>query len=268
MLTLEHIALERSDGGFKVTDLNLSVVPGELLAVLGPNGAGKSTLVALLGGSLLPDKGSVRMDGRALTQWPRAELARARSVLSQHNALAFRFKVQDVVAMGRLPYRGCGAAADKRSITHALKLADITRFAQRDYLTLSGGEKQRVHLARVLTQLDVGNDVPSDTPRYLLLDEPTSALDMSHQHTVLQVARQLAVDIGFGVLAVLHDPNLAALYADKVAIMTNGQVTEHGSPTDVLSEKLFNDVFQLSVDISPHPRHTERPLVVAGRPVA
>ncbi len=265
MLTLEHIAIERSDGGFKITDLNLSVVPGELLAVLGPNGAGKSTLIALLGGSLIPDSGSVYLNKRALAHWPRIELARTRAILSQHNSLAFRFKVRDVAAMGRLPYRGCGAAEDQKSIACALELADVTAFANRDYLTLSGGERQRVHLARVLAQLDVGNKAPIDKPRYLLLDEPTSALDMSHQHKILQLARELASKAGFGVLAVLHDPNLAALHADKVAILANGQVTQHGSPVDVLKENLFSNIFQLSVDVLPHPRHAERPLVVAGR---
>ena len=192
-----------------------------------------------------------------------------------------------MVALGRSPHAGCGRERDRQAVRHALERADADALSGRDYTTLSGGERQRVHLARVLAQLDRGppagaaesarhGSPASDgkparrgeddlsSARYLLLDEPTAALDLAHQHAVLRLARTLAHDEGVGVLAVLHDPNLAALHADRVAVLERGRLRVQGTPLDVLDEALFDDVFGLAVDVVPHPHHASRPLIIAG----
>jgi len=276
MLSLESVTVASSGAAPRLRDLSLEVHPGELLAVLGPNGAGKSTLVGVLAGSLQPDGGCVTLDARPLGDWPVAALARRRAVVAQDNALAFGFRVEEVIAPGRGPHTGCGRAADEAAIEDAMRRVDATALAGRVYTTLSGGERQRVHLARALAQLD-GSAAAPVTPvtrrargtadaRYLLLDEPTAALDLAHQHATLQLVVSLAHEQGIGVLAVLHDANLAALYADRVAIVRDGELSHTGTPLQVLTEPVFDAVFGLAVDAVRHPRHDNRPLIVTSRP--
>ncbi len=240
-------------GGHLVVDgISLDVRPGEVLAVLGPNGAGKSTLLRALSGLLPPRAGTVTLDGTPLSQWRRRDLARRRAVLPQESQLAFPFRVHEVVQLGRSPHGTNGRQPrDLRAIDGAMAMTDTLQFADRLYGTLSGGEKQRVQMARALAQIwhSPGDD---SAPRYLLMDEPTNNLDLRHQHGVLQAARRLAAD-GVGVLAILHDINLAAVFADCLCLLRQGRVVASGPIADILTTRHLEAAFDVAVDLLPHP---------------
>ena len=243
-------------------DVSIEVAPGEIVAVAGPNGAGKSTLLGTLAGDRQPDAGAISLDGRSLTQWPRTELARRRAVMSTDRAVAFAFTAQEVAMMGRMPLHGGDPdAADHAVIDALLEEVDCVDLAQRVYATLSTGERQRVSLARAVAQVTDAADVPEDGARYLLLDEPTSSLDPAHQHTAMRLIRRTA-DQDRGVLAVLHDLNLAAAYADRVVLMRDARVVQTGTPTEVLRAEILEAVFDIPMLVIPHPE-LAHPLVVA-----
>jgi iron complex transport system ATP-binding protein len=228
-------------------DVSLQARPGELLAVVGANGAGKSTLLRLLSGDLAPSTGRVQFEGRTLAAIPAAELARRRAVLSQQHTLSLAFRVRELVLMGRYPYfRGQPAPHDHAVVQQALQLVGLTALAERSYPTLSGGEQQRAQLARVLAQ------VWEAAGGFLLLDEPLTGLDLNHQHHTLDVARAL-VRRGFGVVAVLHDLNLAAQYADQLLLLRQGQVVASGPPAAVLTPAHIRHAFEVEVELLPHP---------------
>jgi iron complex transport system ATP-binding protein len=194
------------------------------------------------------------VDGRPVGRWRPGELAVRRSVLPQHAAVAFPFTVAQVVAMGRAPWaRTSSATEDERAVADAMSVTEVTEFAGRTFGTLSGGERARVALARVLAQR---------TP-VLLLDEPTAALDLRHQDLVLSVAAARAAD-GCGVLAVLHDLNLAAAYADRVAVVAGGRLRACGPPGEVLTSELLSEVYHRAVEVMTHPR-SGTPLVLPVR---
>lgn len=244
MLALEHATLARGRRVL-VEDLSLSLAPGEVLGLLGPNGAGKSTVLAGLCGDLVPRTGVATLDGRPLSAWSRAQLARRRAVLPQTSPMAFSFPVRDIVGMGVLPGSGTAPAA---LVTEALSRADVVHLAERNYAALSGGEQQRVQLARVLAQLWSGTG-----PRYLLLDEPTASLDLAHQLAVLELARDLAREEGFGVLAILHDIGLAARAADRLALLKGGRLIAAGRSSDILDSETIAAVFGVRARVLPHP---------------
>lgn len=242
-----------------LSDVSLPIRPGEVLAVIGPNGAGKSTLLHLLSGTIKPQSGEVSLDGRPLRQWRPVDLAKRRAVLPQTPLLNFPFRVLDVVLLGRSPFAGQAARQeDLRIAAAALHEADAVHLAERIYPTLSGGERQRVQLARVLTQVwpaacdTAGEGSGKHESLYLLLDEPTNNLDIAHQQTTLASARRLT-DHGHGVLAVLHDPNLAAFYADRVCILKDGEIMAEGIPDTVITERNFEAAFGLRVTVMRHP---------------
>jgi iron complex transport system ATP-binding protein len=221
--------------------VNLRAQPGRLLALVGPNGAGKSSLLGVLAGLLVPTRGQAMLDGRLLAEWPPAALARRRAMLSQQVRLGFGFRVDEVVMLGRSPYAvRRDSPADHRIAEAALHAAHAWHLRGRDYLELSGGEQQRVQLARVLAQVWEGDD----GARWLLLDEPEAGLDIAHQHFVLRRARLLACQ-GYGVIAVLHDLNLAARYADEVALLERGRLLRHGPPGEALEPRVLSDVYGL-----------------------
>jgi iron complex transport system ATP-binding protein len=237
---------------------SLAVAPGEVVAVLGPNGAGKSTLLAVLAGTLRPQRGAAALEGRALAEWSPRALALRRAVLPQQSELAFGFSVLEVVLLGRSPHAGTSTRDADLAVAEACHAeAEVAHLAGRVYTTLSGGERQRVQLARVLAQIgfpDVGfpdGGVAGDG-RYLLLDEPTASLDLAHQHATLRTARRAAAR-GIGVLAILHDLNLAALYADRLVVLSRGKLAAEGPPEAVLTEALVREVFDLAVQITRHP---------------
>ncbi|HEX8384971.1 MAG TPA: heme ABC transporter ATP-binding protein [Rubricoccaceae bacterium] len=227
--------------------LSLGVAPGEVLAVVGPNGAGKTTALRLLAGERAPTGGHVRLDGRPLSETPADALALRRAVLPQESGLAFGFTALDVVLLGRTPHRTT-RRTDLAAAGRAMEEAGVDHLADRRYPTLSGGERQRVHLARTLAQLDG----PAGEGRYLLLDEPTSALDLGHQHSVLRTARRQAAG-GTGVLAVLHDLNLAAQYADRIAVLAAGRLVAVGRPEAVLTPTVVRCAFGITVVVTAHP---------------
>ncbi len=240
MSTLSAEAIEvRAGTKALITDVSLAVEPGEFLAVIGPNGAGKSTLLGALAGDRLLAKGDVLLDGKPMRRWNKRELAKRRAVLPQHSNVAFDFTGLQVAMLGLLAHRDRLSEPQMRTLAEqALGETEALAFSDRPYTVLSGGERQRVQLARVLVQCDAD---PGYRP-FLLLDEPIAGLDLSHQHAALASARRRA-DRGLGVLAVLHDLNMAARYADRVAIMEQGRVTALGAADATLEPARLSAVF-------------------------
>ncbi|WP_029029475.1 heme ABC transporter ATP-binding protein [Salinarimonas rosea] len=251
------------------TDVTLA--PGETLVVVGPNGAGKSTLLKLLTGELAPSAGRVRYGGEDVRALPAWRLAAMRAVMAQSETMAFPFTVAELVGIGLDGAAGGvrGGARDAR-ILAALARADIVHLAARDVQTLSGGERQRAQFARALAQLDAGRAAMRGGMRaagggqVLFLDEPVSSLDLGHQIALLEAARALAEE-GLGVVAVLHDLNLAALYADRIVALAGGRVVAAGRPEAVVDAALLRDVFAV-----PLPVHRRAgggaPFVLPERP--
>ncbi|WP_395638376.1 heme ABC transporter ATP-binding protein [Pseudolysinimonas sp.] len=239
-----------------LSDVSLDVLPGEVLALVGPNGAGKSTLLSVLSGERVPTSGLVEVSvdgvGRDIQTFSASELSRIRSVLTQDNALSFPFRVGDVIAMGRAPWtRTSEIAQDALMIQSAATQADVAHLAHRRFTELSGGERARVSLARVLAQ---------DTP-VVFLDEPTAALDLRHQEDVLRIARSLAA-AGRAVVLVVHDLSLAGAVADRVALLSAGRLVAVGSPASVLTASAISEVYGLSVRVVDVDG---RPLIVPER---
>lgn len=245
-LALDAITVLRQ-GRALLRGVSLSVQPGEIVAVLGPNGAGKSTLVRVAAGELTPTTGSAWINGEPVARLPRARLARQRAVLPQASSVSFPLTVGEVVALGRSPYAQVATRRDDAAaIGRAMAQADVAQLRDRLYATLSGGEQQRVHLARVFAQLDeAGAD---ERPKCLLLDEPTSSLDLQHQHRVLGAVRAMAAR-GLAVLAVLHDPNLAGRYADRVALLAHGSLAVVDTPWRALSPERLAAVFGIQAQV-------------------
>ncbi|MDX2170923.1 MAG: heme ABC transporter ATP-binding protein [Deltaproteobacteria bacterium] len=249
----------QAGGTTLLSRVSAAVVPGQVLAVVGPNGAGKSTLLRALAGDRAPSAGAVVLDGRPLAQWRAADLARRRAVVLQHSALDFDFTALEVVMLGRAPHAGrVSRARDLAIATAALTAADAAGLRARAYPTLSGGERQRVQFARALAQIW---DTPARSARYLLLDEPTAALDLAHQHRTLQRARDWSRG-GCGVFVVLHDLNLAAIYADRVLLLSRGRAMALGAPGEVLRPALIEQVFGVAVTLTAHP-DADAPLIIA-----
>ncbi|MDE3152196.1 MAG: heme ABC transporter ATP-binding protein [Gemmatimonadota bacterium] len=224
-------------------DVSVAFRPGRFNVILGPNGAGKSTLLKVATGLLAPTEGEVRFDGRDLRELGADTLARRRAVLSQHVELAFPLSVQDVVLMGRYPhYRRVPTARDRDIVDRALAIVDMTHKRAQAYPTLSGGEQQKVQLARVLAQI-WNYDAP-DGDKVLFLDEPTSSLDVHYQLHLLDVAREL---LGFHctVIAVLHDLNVALQYGDAFVVLEDGRVAEATDDPNLISASLLERVFKV-----------------------
>jgi len=229
-------------GAAVLRGVDLDVRRGEVLALVGPNGAGKSTLLGVASGDVEADRGSVAVLGEDLSGLNPRRAARLRSVLLQEQRLAFGFSAREVVEMGRTPwYRRPEEERDEIAVEIAMKRTDVTGFAERRYPTLSGGEKARVSLARVLAQ---------EAP-VLLLDEPTAALDIHHQEQVLGTARELA-GCGATVVVVLHDLSLAAAWADRICLMSRGRIRALGTPREVLVADVLDDVYQHPLEVVEH----------------
>ncbi|MFC1879244.1 heme ABC transporter ATP-binding protein [Chloroflexota bacterium] len=231
-----------------IQDISLSVQAGEILAIIGPNGAGKSTLIRAVSGILPAVSGKIWMGDANLTDTQPAQRARHLAVVPQASNLPGSFSVYQTVLMGRTPYLGWIGQASEIDHAHvrlALKRTQTFELAERPVGELSGGEQQRVLLARALAQ---------DT-KALLLDEPTTHLDLQHQSGLLNLVRQLASDKSLAVMMVLHDLNLASLYADKVALLVDGRLQASGDPTNVLTEENLAATYHVPVHIIPHPQY-------------
>jgi iron complex transport system ATP-binding protein len=245
------------DGRTVVADVNLAAAAGRFTAILGPNGSGKTTLLRALSGELR-FSGDILLNGtdiRMLRSWRAASM---RAVLPQSATLSFPFTVREVVAIGQA---GGFSKLSPREAANlpdaALERVDLGGFGGRLYQELSGGEQQRVQLARVLCQ--VWSPVSEGVPRYLLLDEPVSSLDIKHQLAIMQIARDFA-DAGGGVIAVLHDFNLAAMFADRLLVMSRGRVAAAGAPAEALGDALIGSVFDVPLHVGAVP--TDVPFVL------
>jgi heme transport system ATP-binding protein len=257
---IEADALELERGGARiVAGVTLRVDGGEVVGIVGPNGAGKSSLLALLAGDIVPTRGSVRLGGKDLRSTREIDLAKRRAVMSQSTSVAFAFTALEIVLMGRSPFGTRESLRDCEVAQQALAALDLAPFAQRTYPTLSGGEQQRVQLARVLAQVELGK-----VGEALLLDEPTSSLDPAHQHQAMEQARAVATS-GLAVVVVLHDLNLAAQYCDRVAVMKEGQLARIDSPRAALSEELLASVFGAEAHVARAPWDPDKPWI-AFRP--
>ncbi|MGW9639985.1 heme ABC transporter ATP-binding protein [Streptomyces albidoflavus] len=234
---------------------DLTVRAGQVLALVGPNGAGKSTLLAALAADTPAAEGIVRVAGRPAGEWSAAELALRRAVLPQAATLSFPFPVEEVVRMGRAPWAGTEREdEDEEAVRAAMAVTEVTEFAGRPFSALSGGERARVALARVLAQ----------RAPLLLLDEPTAALDLRHQELVLRICRERAA-AGDAVVVVLHDLQLAAAYADRAAVLHGGRIAAEGPPAEIFTAGLIGEVYRQPVEVLPHPAGGT-PLVVPVRP--
>mgnify|MGYP002623056654 CR=1 FL=1 len=238
--------------------VSLSVSEGEFVAIGGVNGAGKSTLLRLLAGDVVPSAGRVLWNGVEVSAIPPEELARSRACLTQQTHCALPFIALEVVAMGA-EVAGEGGVRALQLARASMRLSGTEHLAGRAMDQLSGGEAQRVHWARVLAQLG-GNW----KGKCLLLDEPVSSLDLAFQHEMLAVARKVAAAGGI-VVAVLHDLNLMAEYADRVCFLHQGQVICDGTPRKVFTERVLETVYGIRARVVCHPVHGG-PLVLAERP--
>lgn len=246
-------------------DINVELQAGAVHALIGPNGAGKSTLLGVLAGDVDATAGELKLFGRPLNGYSMRDLALLRAVMPQDVVMALAFTAEEVVAMGRYPHivakDSCKSRADRPNdtarslgpkldgsddhetvIIRSMEATESHHLRDRLYPTLSGGEQARVTMARVLAQ---------QTP-VVFLDEPTASLDPRHQHLVMHLARGIARD-GGTVLAVLHDMNLAATYADDVILVSSGRIRAQGAPSDVLRPDILEDVFQAKFHVTKHP---------------
>lgn len=242
-----------ANGRTLTRNVSLDLPNGEIVAILGPNGAGKSTLLRQLTGYLRSDSGSCKLFGKPLEAWSAAELAKVRAVMRQNSHMAFPFSVMEVIRMGRHPHR---THSGRDESEYLIELCGCQNLASRDYRSLSGGEQQRVQLARLLVQLWE----PTSSPKWLFLDEPTSALDIHHQQHLFRLLRKLVYERQFNVCCVLHDLNLAARYADRVVLLSKGSLVEVGSPLAVLTKNTISQLFKADIHIIEDPKN-EVPII-------
>lgn len=253
---IEVRELQYRAGSKKLLDgITFDTRPGEMLAVIGANGAGKSTLMKLLCREINPSGGRIRLNHKELTAYKTIELARMRSVLAQQNTISMSFTVKELVLMGRYPhFENKPSAGDFEIVRQVLAETGILHLAGRDYNTLSGGEQQRVQLARVIAQI-------WDVPRgFLFLDEPTNGLDLLYQQQILGLARSMA-DKGFCVICILHDINFASRYADKILVLKEGKTIAFGPPAEVITCENIHTAFSIEVKLM-HYEDQRCPLVV------
>ena len=230
--------------------VSLSVERGEMMAVLGPNGSGKTTLLKILSGVLTP-KGGVKLNGKTVESYARRELSKLFAIVPQESRINFPYTVAEVVLMGRASYHSPIALEGKKDLDVAkasMELTDSLSFADRYLHELSGGEKQRVMLARALAQ----------EPQILLLDEPSAFLDLKHQIQSFELLRRLNRERSLTIVAALHDLNLAALFFPRLVMLCSGTIYRDGAPSEVLTEKTIDEVYGIRVRVEQDP--------LAGKP--
>lgn len=238
-----------------LSNINFEVESGDFWAIVGANGAGKSTLIKLLAKEYLPTQGEITLWGENQKHISAKKLAQKRAILAQHNRIDLAFKVKEVVLMGRYPFFDASPSkSDWEIVSLCLEKVGILHFAERSFPTLSGGEQQRVQLARALAQIW---ELESS---FLLLDEPTNGLDLKHQYKTLNIAKDLTKQ-GYVVVAVIHDLNLALLYADKVLILKKGETLDMGLADEVLTSQNIEVAFDLRVEIQAGSSG-QRPLII------
>ena len=244
---LEVSGLSASLSGRTILErIDLRATPGTVTAIVGPNGSGKTTLLRALTGDL-PYDGVARLNGLDVRGTPARRMAAIRAVLAQATQLAFPFSVDEVVRLGlSAGVQTAGPDLPAR----ALERVGLAGYGGRDVQSLSGGEQARVHLARVLVQ--VWEPVTDQGPRWLFLDEPVAALDIGHQLTVMELARAYA-DAGGGVVAVMHDLNLSAMFAEHIALLQDGRMLAQGTPAQVLTDANLSRAYGCAVRVNAVP---------------
>ncbi|MGB9639826.1 MAG: heme ABC transporter ATP-binding protein [Anaerolineales bacterium] len=253
MLRVEEVCFSYN-GKLILQDVYLRVQTGEVLAVVGPNGAGKTTLIRAISGVLSPQKGLIQVAGINLARLNPTQRARYLAVVPQARELPPTFTVFQTVMFGRTPYLGWlgnASAKDEQIVQRVLRSTQLEELAERHIGELSGGEQQRVLLARALAQ---------NTP-LLLLDEPTAHLDLQHQTHLLNLVRQTADQCGLAVLLAIHDLNLVGLFADRVLLLVDGMVQCVGTPSEVLTKTNIERAYQVSVEVITHPKYGT-PLII------
>ena len=233
--------------GFALHNINLLISAGEMVGLLGPNGCGKTTLLKLASGVLTPAKGEVLFDGANLGGLSRKQVAQRVAVVPQQFNIPFAYTAGEVVLLGRTPFvRALSdeSEKDRRIAAAALELTGMSPFTNRHFNELSGGERQKVVLAMALAQ----------EPRLLLLDEPTAHLDINHQVEIMELVRKLNRDRSVTVVAAMHDLNLAAFYFDRLVLLDRGSIFADGSPAEVITKDIVQQVFSATVEVGRHPR--------------
>lgn len=246
MLKAQSISVTRH-GQAVLDHASVDIRPGCLHVILGPNGAGKTSLLKALSGLTTADSGSILLDGENIQNYSVSERSLLLAVLLQEQSLDFPFQVRDVVSMGAYPVDATLLEMDD-VVKQAMAALEIEHLAERNYTALSGGEKQRTHVARLLVQ------TTSDT-RYVLLDEPLKAIDLKHQVALMQQFRAMA-DQGKAVLLVLHDLTLAAQFADIITLMDKGRIIQTGSVEQVMQADILSAVFQTPINTTEALGHT------------
>ncbi|MFD1744887.1 heme ABC transporter ATP-binding protein [Rhizobium helianthi] len=247
MIAARSVTIQRS-GRSLLHQIDLELPPASFTAIIGPNGAGKSTLLKALTGELRLTRGIVTYHGDNIADLDARTLAQQRAVLPQSLELSFPFSVLEIVRMGAVAR---GATAPEADARKALMKVGLAGFEGRSYSTLSGGEQQRVHLARALAQ--VPNPISNGKPEALFLDEPTASLDLRHQISVLELAKQFSNDGGI-LLAILHDLNLAAEFADQIIVLDEGHIRARGAPCSTLTDAVLAQVYGISGIVGRIPR--------------
>jgi iron complex transport system ATP-binding protein len=256
MLEIDRLNVSYN-GKSVLKEVSLSVEPGEIFALIGPNGAGKSTIIRAISGVIRPKSGTAHYMDENILGMPERLRAQLISVVPQIRQLGGAFSVEETVLLGRTPHLGwLGRASekDKEIVRQAMEKTRIDHLAQRRIAELSGGEQQRVLLARALAQ---------DTP-IMLLDEPTNHLDMQHQVVLLDLVQGLAETDGLIVLMAMHDLNLVSLYAHRVGLLVEGELIQAGSPREVLTQKTISAAYQTSVHVVAHVEG-DKPLILPER---
>lgn len=249
--------LSVSAGGQRVIEgIDFTLDPGQIVAVLGPNGAGKSSLLRAMSNEWQAAAGQVQLHNEALIHWDARQRATTLAVLPQRTHLNFDFTVAEVVRLGRTPHAS-GQQHDTMIASAALARVDGIGLAERLYTELSGGEQQRVQLARVLAQIWEPSEYGA---RMILLDEPAAAFDLAHQELLIDILQQLGRD-GVGVLVALHDLNLAARVAHTMMLLKGGRMVAFGPPAEIVQPALIAEVFDVEVSVTSHPR-TGTPLAI------
>ena len=219
-------------------DINIEVDNKEVVGIIGPNGSGKSTLLKCIYRVLKPNDGAILLDNIDIKDMSVKESSKRLAVLSQHNNYNFDFTVKDIVLMGRSPHKKFMERDNKNDYdiaNEALKKVDMFEFKDRSFQSLSGGEQQRVILARALAQ----------QPQCLILDEPTNHLDIKYQLQLMRIVKGLGIE----VIAAIHDLNIAAMYCDKIYVLRDGEVIKYGKPKDILTQELIKDVYEVNTEV-------------------
>jgi len=246
MLTTHNVSYEV--GGKKILqDVSVSLESGKLNLILGPNGAGKSTLVKIFSGIIKPTAGEVCIGSQALRSYRSNDLAKMRAVLSQQTELPFSLTVWEVVMMGRYPhFRGKATQRDFQICEGLMKFFELYEFAERNYHTLSGGEKQRVQFVRVMSQIDLLSE--DSSVKYLILDEPLTYLDIYYQWHFMTKLREI-LRPNLVIVGVVHDLNLAAQFADNLILMKNGKIVMQGPPEVTVTSETLYDLYKVRVKV-------------------